>query len=109
MQHSPFQYVAFSQLDHCAVGWFRLTENMVCTLVLVVLTVGTVGTYTGAVVPRRPWPVARSSSFLYRELNRGMLDSADCEVTAGTCKYAHHVAMNFIESLIPIFFNIDSN
>lgn len=70
---------------------------MLCTVVLVVLTVGTVGTYTGAVVPRRPWPVARSSSLLYRELNRGMLASADCEVTTDTCKHAYHVAMDFTE------------
>lgn len=89
--HTPCQYVTFSQVYHCAVGWFRLTENMLCTVVLVVLTVGTVGTYTGAVLPRRPWPVARSSSLLYRELNRGMLASGDCEVTTDTCKHAHHV------------------
>jgi hypothetical protein len=91
MQHIPCQNVTLSQLYHCAVGWFRLTENMVCTVVLVVLTVGTVGTYTGAVVPRRPWPVARRSSLLYRELNRGMLASTDCEVTTDTCKHAHQL------------------
>jgi hypothetical protein len=61
----------------------------------VVLTVGTVGTYTGVVANRKPCPVARSSSLRYRELNRGKLAITDCAVTAGTCKHGEYAQMDY--------------
>jgi len=66
-------------------------------VVLVVLTVGTVGTYTGVELPREPCPVPRSSSLLYRELKRGMLAANDCDVTTETCKHIPNAPMNFNE------------
>jgi len=89
--------MTFSQLYHCAVGWCQLTKNIVCSVVLVVLTVGTVGTYTGVELPREPCPVPRSSSLLYRELKRGMLAANDCDVTTETCKHIPNAPMNFNE------------
>jgi len=89
--------MTFSQLYHCAVGWCKLTENMVCSVVLVVLTVGTVGTYTGVELPREACPVPRSSSLLYRELKRGMLATNDCDVTTDTCKHIQNAPMNVNE------------